>query len=189
MNRNLVARIRRTRSPFVTVLAGAVVLTLFGTGTAVAGSLITSARIQDGTIRSIDVRNGTLVGSDVRDGALGGADVASSSLTGADVKDGSLTNADVAVYFAQVWEDGTMSNHSGGVTATKLPSAGQYEVDFGRDLTHCAFTASVGETAGASLGEVPTVSGRSGNAEAVFVRTQTPSGTPANLAFNVIVVC
>ena len=163
-------RTAQRRSPVLTVTAGAVVLTLFGTGTAVAGSLITSARIKDGTVRSIDVRNGSLRGADVRNGSLG--------------------NADVGVYFAQVWSDGTLDNSSGGVTATKLPGTGTYSVDFGRDVSDCAFTGTIGESyGGSSVGVVGHASDRSGEPDAVYVGTQDLVGTPTNLPFQLVVVC
>ena len=184
------ARVRRTRSTFLTVLVGAVVVVLFGTGTAVAGSLITSTRIKNDTIRSIDVRNDNLRGIDVRDGSLTGKELADSSLTGADVKDSSLTNADVGVYFAQVWRDGTVASSSGGVTAKKIPSStGKYEVDFGRDIRQCAVTGTIGDPEGAPFGYVQTASGVVGNPEAVYVATVDPLSAPDNLEFHLVVVC
>ena len=54
------------------VVAGASILVLLGgVGGAVAGSMITSANIQDETIRSRDIAPGAITRSEVRDGTLG----------------------------------------------------------------------------------------------------------------------
>lgn len=176
---------------FGTVVAGATVLAVFGTGTAIAGSMITSADIKNNTIKSKDVRNNNLKGIDVRDGSLTGADVANSSLTGADVQDFSLTNQDVGVLFAQVNSDATVAHSSGAVTATSL-GTGTYEVDFGRDISDCAATATVGTPdVGGAQGVVTQLNERSGNAEALWVRTSDDADTSIDqdLPFQVIVVC
>jgi hypothetical protein len=181
---------RVRRSPFLTVVAAALVLSVFGTGTAVAGGLITSARIKNGTIKSVDVRDGALSGADVRNGSLTGGHLRDGSVTGADVKDGSLSPTDRGVYFADVWNDGTLGNSSGGVTVTKPIAAGRYIVDFGRDVGHCSYTGTVGEyEAGSTVGVVAGLSEQFENPEGVYVMTSNMSGTPANLPFHLIVVC
>lgn len=86
--------------------------------------------------------------------------------------------------------NGTLANSSGGgVTVIKLSGAGNYEVDFARNVVNCAFTATVGPSgAGSALGEV-NVADRSGNFEAVFVDTNDSNGTAADKPFSLIVVC
>lgn len=180
----------RPRSGVLTVVGAATALVLFGGGSAVAGSLITSARIKDNTIQSIDVHNGTLGGIDVRDGSLTGADVKAGSLTGSDVKDGSLTNQDVGVLFAQVNPDATLASSSGGVTTSQPFGAGTYQVTFSRDVSHCAFVGTVGEAdAGSTEGIVATATDRSGVPNAVYLNTTDLAGTLANMPFQLVVVC
>jgi hypothetical protein len=178
----------------------ALVISLGGTS-AYAATLITSKQIKNNTIKSIDVRDGNLTGTDIADGSVGGADlgdgsvsgtdVGDNALTGADVQDFSLTNQDVGVLFAQINADGTVANSSGGVTASQPFGTGTYAVDFGRDISNCAFTASVGDAdAGGTTGSAVQVTDRSGNAEAVFVRTRGADGaTDTNKPFQLIVVC
>lgn len=181
----------RAGKTFTTVVAGAVVLGVFGTGTAVAGSLITSAKIKNGTVQSIDVKNNNLRGVDVLDGSLRGADVANSSLTGADVADFTLTNQDVGVLFAQVNSDATVAHSTGGVTAAST-GLGTFEVDFGRDISSCAATAVVGTpNTGGAQGVVTQLNERSGNPEALWVRTSDDADTDIDqdLPFQVVVVC
>lgn len=180
----------RTTKTFTTVVAGATVLAVFGTGTAVAGGLITSKKIQNNTIKSIDVKDNNLKGKDVRDGTLTGADVADSSLTGADIADGSLSNRDVNVYFARVAADGTLADSSGGVTSSK-PQTGEYVVDFGRRVDKCAVTATVGSTQSALEvhGEAD-VTAQFFNWEAVRVYTRNAGGAAAtDLPFMLTAVC
>jgi hypothetical protein len=184
-------KLNRTTKTFSTVVAAATVLAVFGTGTAVAGGLITSAKIKNNTVKSIDVRNNSLKSVDVTDGSLTGADLANSSVTGADIANGSLTNQDVGVLFAQVNSNATVANSSGNVTATSL-GTGLYEVDFGRDISDCAATATVGTPdVGGAQGVVTQLNERSGNAEGLWVRTADEADTTLeqDLPFQVLVVC
>lgn len=174
----------------VTVIAAAAVVAVFGGGTAVAATLITSAQIKDNTIRTVDVRNNTLKSADVKDGSLTGTDVGNGKLTGADIADGSLSNSDVGVLFAQVNANATVANSSGGVTALQPFGAGTYEIDFGRDISDCAFVGTVGEAgAGGTSGVVDTATDRLGNPEAVYLQTSNVAGGVVNKPFQLVVVC
>lgn len=55
------------RNRFATVVVAATILVIFGSLSAVAAGMITSAKIKNGTIRSIDVKNGTLKMRDFND--------------------------------------------------------------------------------------------------------------------------
>jgi hypothetical protein len=57
------------------VLMGSLLIVAVTAGSASAGALIGSARIQDNTVGSADIRNGSLSGNEVRDGALRLADL------------------------------------------------------------------------------------------------------------------
>lgn len=172
-------RIFAGRSTFVTVIAAAALLVVAGGGGAVAGGLITSAKIKNNTIQSIDVRDNTLRSVDVRN----------SSLKGIDIADGSLTNADVGIYYATVSSAAAVIDQSGGVTANKLGS-GEYEVDFHRNITKCAFSATVGDPEDNSQAGQIDVADRDGNVNAVWLRTRPSDGSaPADRSFHLIVVC
>jgi hypothetical protein len=193
-------KFNRTTRTFTTVVAGATVLAVFGTGTAVAGGLITSAKIKNNTVKSIDVRDNNLKGVDVRDGSLtgvdildsslSGADVAASSLNGSDVVDGSLSNQDISVYYATVLADGTLDRSSGGVVVSRT-GAGSYKVDFNRSVRDCAFTATVGNQFDASHNEGEAdVSAQFLDLSAVHVYTRTAgSNVEADLPFMLTAVC
>jgi hypothetical protein len=192
--------LNRTAKTFTTVVAGATVLAVFGTGTAVAGGLITSAKIKNNTVKSIDVRDNTLKSVDVRDGAISaadvadnsltGADVAASSLNGSDIADGSLSNQDVNVFYASVLADGSLDRSSGGVSISKS-GAGSYKVDFNRNVRDCAFTATVGNQAdGTHFEGDADVSAQFLDLTAVHVYTRTAATTTeADLPFMVTAVC
>jgi hypothetical protein len=182
-------KLGRTSSTFTTVVAGAAVLAVFGTGTAVAGGLITSAKIKNNTIKSIDVRNNNLKSVDILDNSLTGTDILDGSLTGGDIADFSLSNQDVGVLFATVNTDGTLANSSGGVTSLNV-SAGQYEVDFGRDVAQCAFTATLANPGGGVPAPGYIVAADRGlNVEAVFVETSNDASAATNRSFHLLVVC
>jgi hypothetical protein len=180
--------ILKGRATLLTVVIATAVIVLAGGTGAVAGSLVTSAKIKNNTIQSIDVKNNALTGLDVKNSALNGADIADSSLGGADIKDGTLTNQDVGVLFASVESTGVLENSSGNVTASR-GGPGAYAVDFHRNVTKCAFTAGVGSTGVGPLPGQVAVGDKDGNANAVFVRTLDSAGADADRDFHLVVVC
>jgi hypothetical protein len=202
--------LNRAGKTFSTVVAGAVVIALFGTGTAVAGGLITSAKIKNNTVKSIDVRDGNLKGVDVADGSLGGADladgslngadladasigsadVADGSLDGADIADGSLTNQDVNVFFVTVEADGTINASSGNIGVVNT-ATGEYRVDFNRPVANCAFNATVGDpTSAATVHGEADVTAQLLFSDNVHVYTRTAgSATLADQPFQLTAVC
>jgi hypothetical protein len=203
-------KFNRAGKTFTTVVAGAAVIALFGTGTAVAGGLITSAKIKNNTIKTVDVKNnnlqgvdiadgslsgsdvadGSLSGADLADGSLNGADVADGSLNGADIADGTLSNQDVGVLFATVEADGTVVASSGNIAVVHA-AAGEYRVDFNRPVANCAFSATVGNPSSANPehGEAD-VTAQLLFSDNVRVYTRTAgSATMANQPFQVIAVC
>ena len=172
-------QLNRTAKTFTTVVAGATVLAVFGTGTAVAGGLITSAKIKNNTVKSIDLRNNTLKSVDVRDGAL----------TGADVADGSLSNQDVNVLFASINADGTVANSSGGVTVSK-PATGRYAVRFNQNIKECAFTATPANTAGpfVPIGVIG-IGDELNHPEGAYLWTKDTAEADKDMGFHLVVVC
>jgi hypothetical protein len=193
-------KFNRAGKSFTTVVAAAAVLTVFGTGTAVAGGLITSAKIKNNTVKSIDVRDnnlkgvdvndGSLTGVDVADGSLNGADVADGSLNGADIADGSLTHQDTGVFFATVEADGTVVASSGNISVIPA-AAGEYRVDLNRPVAGCAFSATVGDPSSAAPehGEAD-VTAQLLFPDNVRVYTRTAgSATMADQPFQLIAVC
>jgi hypothetical protein len=90
---------------------------------------------------------------------------------------------------------GNLVRSSAGVTSTQLFAAvigGSYEVDFGRNVTNCALLATLGRTDAADLDPDPGTIGtayRNGNPQAVYVKTGTTAGTPADRSFHLGVIC
>jgi hypothetical protein len=92
--------------------------------------------------------------------------------------------------FAVVASDGALARGSTGVTSTHL-SAGSYSVDFGKDVTDCAYVATPGDIAAGSLvaPAAATVARRAGNANAVFVAILDNTGAFHDDPFHLIVAC
>jgi hypothetical protein len=204
---------------FGKVLGGTAVVLVLTTGAAYAHGPVSSADIVNGTIRSIDIGSGQVKSVDILNGTVGSPDVKDESLTANDLAGGSvgtseiqtdgvaasevaansidsdeiadftLSNADVNVFYAQVNANGTIASSSGGVSGIHV-GAGTYEVDFGRTISSCAYTATQGEAGvGGAGGAIMGVTDRSGNAEAVFVTTRTDANVLADRAFQLVVVC
>jgi len=193
-------KFNRAGKSFTTVVAAAAVLTVFGTGTAVAGGLITSAKIKNNTVKSIDVRDNNLKGVDVLDGSLAGTDVADGSLGGADVADGSLGASELApgtlshqalgTLFVTAQADGDVIASSGGVTVVKT-GTGEYRADFNRPVAGCAFSATIGDPTSAveTHGEADVIAQFLTN-DQVHVYTRTAgTATQADLPFQLTAVC
>ncbi len=189
------------------------------TAAKILDATITGADIDNGSLDGADIANGSLDGTEVADESLTTSDILNASLTADDLASNSvgfdeiqtdavqateiadnsidsgeivdfqLSNQDIGVLFAQVNADGTLANSSGSVTSGRVGATGSYEVDFARNISSCAFTATIGPAGGGSaLGEV-NVADRSGNAEAVFVDTNNSDGSTADLPFSLMVVC
>ena len=128
--------------------------------------------------------------NDIQDNTISGFDIDSDSVDSDEVVDFGLSNADVGILFAEVNANGTLANSSGGVTTAKIsPPAGNYEVDFGRNIAACAAVATIGPAGtGSFTGEV-NVADRNANVEAVFVDTNDSAGVSADRPFRLVVVC
>ncbi len=91
--------------------------------------------------------------------------------------------------WAVVDDTGALSRKSGATTSSKL-GTGEYEVVFSRDVTTCAYSATIGtpDTTEPQAGEIG-VSQRSGKANAISVVTRTSAGARADRAFHLTVNC
>ncbi len=96
--------------------------------------------------------------------------------------------------FAVVASDGTLnrSYSSAGAVASEHVATGQYEVSFARDVTKCAYTATLGDVANAA--PVPgfvSVTGDFDNDATgdVFVYTFNTTGAAADASFHLNVTC
>ena len=163
----------RTVKRLLLILAVIAALLVVGLGSAVATTLVTSATIKDHTIKNVDI--------------------ASAAVDSRVVKDKSIVSADLTPKARAAWAhvnaDGTLARSSGGVTSASLGVDGQYSVNFGRDVSNCAYVATIDYGDSANEGEV-SVSPRDGNVKAVFVQTFlfTPA-MDADLPFYLAVFC
>ena len=88
--------------------------------------------------------------------------------------------------------DGTVYRGEGVVTTTTSRfSAGTYEVGFGRDITACAYSATVGEAGiGSAVPSLIAITRRSGNPNGVFLQIRNAtSNANEDRDFFVLVFC
>ena len=80
-------------------------------------------------------------------------------------------------------------SNAGTVTASRT-STGLYDVTFGRDISGCAFEATLGDTGTGTppIGEVG-VAGDAGDLDSVVVQTATSTGVAADASFHLSVSC
>jgi hypothetical protein len=90
--------------------------------------------------------------------------------------------------FAVVSSDGILSRGN-AASATRL-GPGAYEVIFNKDVTQCAFIATLGQgnAGNGAIGQI-SVAARNGNANGVFLVTRDSAGTGADKPFHLLVVC
>jgi hypothetical protein len=87
--------------------------------------------------------------------------------------------------WAVVQANGTLVRGVNTTSAAKL-ATGNYEVVFSRDVSQCAFQATISDsTLAAEIGAEP----RTGNANAVFVTTWASNANPADKPFHLFVIC
>lgn len=100
--------------------------------------------------------------------------------------DGSAFLQNTQFGWAIVLANGTLVRGVNATSASNLGSPGNYEVVFNRNVSQCAYQATVTQsTVGAEIGAEP----RSTNANAVFVTTWSSTGAPANMPFHLFVIC
>jgi hypothetical protein len=91
--------------------------------------------------------------------------------------------------FAQVNPDATLAHSSGGVTTADL-GVGPYEVDFGRNISACAYVVTQGEAGlGGAAGGITGATDRAGNAEAAYITMRTHENALVDRAFQLVAVC
>ena len=106
--------------------------------------------------------------------------------------------------FACVAADGTLGNHSTGVTSTLL-ATGEFEVDFPKDIHACAAVATIGTNSATSptppipmgfisvAGDPSTTTDPAdaggADSDAIFVQTASTTGTLTSLGFCLYVSC
>jgi hypothetical protein len=161
-------------------------------GGAVAAVTVTGANVKDYSLTQRDIASKTIKNRNMKPASINGKTIKDGSLTGADVADGSLEGADVGLYFAVLTDEGVLVRSSGGVVGSRITGGdpGRYQVDFNRDITQCAWTATVGAvTAGTSQGQAGTGL-LAGTTDTVRVNTvSSDAGNPVNRPIHVTVVC
>ena len=92
-------------------------------------------------------------------------------------------------YSAVVLADGTIALGPFGASSFSF-SGGVYQVTFPSDISKCVYTATIGDTPAGFPGPgIVVVTPRSGNADAIFVRTFNVGGTVQAMPFHIHVQC
>jgi hypothetical protein len=171
----------------------------------IGGSAYAASALPRNSVGADQIKAGAVRSSEVKDRALRAKDFAVGQLpkgdrgdpgpagpqgprgdTGAPGSDG----ANATSLFAVVAANGTVSASSGVVgTVTHTASTGLYAVTFNRDVSQCAFLATVGARNGAVAGD-PEISAnnQTGSPEQVVVATYI-GPTATDRSFNLAVLC
>jgi|ERR1700761_7076465 hypothetical protein len=99
------------------------------------------------------------------------------------------TQGTTKTYSAVVLANATLALGPFGASAISL-GTGVYQVTFSSDISKCVYTATIGDTPAGFPGPgIVVVTPRSGNADAIFVRTFNVSGASVNMPFHIQVQC
>ena len=192
----VLARLAR-QSPAMAVAMLALFVALTGTAVATTSALITGKNIKNGSITGLDVKNKSLTATDIKGqlrGARGVPGVPGAPGTpGAkgDKGDKGDPGTPATSRWAVVGGDGTLARGS-GIDGTSRESAGLYNVDVNRDITTCAFVASIAGIGGTAplTGEVRLNDFSSGALpDVVRVRTMDSTGVQADRPFHLAIFC
>ena len=172
-------------------------------GIDVADATLTGADMADESLAGVDVAEGGLTGADVADGSLvGSTEIGTNTLTGNEVGPNSidtdevvdfgLSNSDVGVLYAVVNSSGSLARSSGGIISAHLGGVGSgaYELDFGRTVTTCAGSATLGQP-----GALPIGTGMIGiryendDPQDMTVHIHNSDGASSDGPFHLVVVC
>ena len=161
----------RTRLSFAPLMSMIAVFVVLGGGAYAAIDLVGK-----NDIKSKHIKNGQVKPKDVADNAL----------TGTDIKEESL------YLWAVVNEDATLARAGQGKTSVVDDGTGAYEVHFNRDITGCAYVATLG-LAGAESSEDPgvvtVVRDASSPDDTVLVNTHDLDGQFSPRGFHLAVHC
>ncbi|HZA89167.1 MAG TPA: hypothetical protein VE401_02955 [Solirubrobacterales bacterium] len=174
----------RRRLTFANVMSTIAVFVALGGG-AYAAAKVDSGDIEDDSVRSKDIKDDKLKGKDVKTDKLRGDDIDESTLVG--VKAGNVLSA-VVSNPAGASNATVVRAGQEGTTVTEGPGNAVL-VDFGGDVTQCAWVATRGapETGTEDPGFAQTALGNTNNR--VEVRTRDEAGTPEDGNFHLVVVC
>jgi len=131
------------------------------------------------------------IGLGVTTASAGGANGGVRHTTGSSHVAAPPAGAGVKTFFAVVNSDGSLARGRGATGSHSLSSgSGDYEVDFNRDVTGCAYVATLGNaTAGTAPNGFVTDAARAGVPSGVFVKTSNTAGNPADIQFHLIIAC
>ena len=198
------------QSPALVVAMLALFVALTGTAVATTSALITGKNIKNGSITGADVKNKSLTGADIRgqlrgprglQGPPGAAGAKGDKGDKGEKGDPGQAGAPATALWAVV--DGNaaatptnvpITRGSGvvGTTTTTHNFAGEYRIQFNRDVSGCAYLAGVGQVGNSGQGfgfataQGTTIGG--GNA-AVFVQTFDQGGVEVDREFHLAVFC
>jgi hypothetical protein len=158
----------------------ALVLAISGTAIALPGrNSVNGQDIKNGAIKSLDVRDNNIRGTDIKESTLA-----------------SVPSADVAqnVLWAVVTNPAAAGNaalsRAGQTGTTVAESGGAVQVNFGRSVNTCAWTATRGTPgSGVEPAGIAEVNGVNGQPTVVEVHTRDDAGAAVDGNFHLQVIC
>lgn len=157
------------------------------------GAAVAAAHLARNSVGSAQIRAAAVSSSEVRDRSLSTADLSKSARSSLRGQTGPIGPQGPAgptgpTYFVAVGAEGKFvrgNADSGGHTEA---GSGRYTIRFKRDVTTCAYTATLGttDTTAPPIGLVGVSNGPDGS---VVVQTTDPAGNPKDIPFHLIVAC
>jgi hypothetical protein len=141
-----------------------------GTGELKQGA-VTAPKLHGNAVRTNKIANNAVTGRKVDESTLGTVPSAGKTLN---------------VLGAVVNNDGQLLRSQQANTSSSKTAEGTYIVDFGTNVSACAFVASLGGAGGSPAGEIST---SLSTTNSVQVQTFNSTGNSADRSFTLVVVC
>jgi hypothetical protein len=166
------------------VVAALVAVVMLAAAPSVAGKLINTKDIAKGAVTTPKIAKKAVKAKSLADGSVRSAKIAPGAVTRAHLA------SDLQPLWAFVW-GGPSINKGKGATAVSSVSDGNYKVTFDRDVSACAYTATLAAPTSVSPEQtgIISVSAFTADPAAVNVRTRALDGSPAARGFTVQVWC
>jgi hypothetical protein len=182
---------RKPPSPAIVVAGAAVVFALVGSAVAGTDSLTGKLdKTEKKQVKKISVKQAnTQIDARAPGLSVNRAETANSARSADHAATATSAARAENVLSAAVNPDGTLARAGQGNTTSTRTAPGQYEVDFGRDVSNCVWVAGISSVTAPAVAGQAQVGPRTGNAEAIFVLTTDSGGAITDRPFHVVVVC
>lgn len=177
---------------------GSVTAAKLGTGAVTGFSLsdgsVATPKLADGSVSTPKIADGAVTTPKIADASVNTPKIADGSVTTPKIADGSVSQAKLAldakpIFAVVAGSNGVLNRGSGHITGSSRTAVGRYTVVTDRDVTACAYQATLGGITTNLYNGSISAAQAPGNPNAVALRVTNPAGVDTDHSFHLNVVC